>query len=301
MTTLAEHITVAGAENRPLIQEKSMYDSWASRIQLFIKGKKNGRMMLDSIDEGPLVYPTVAEENGHTRPKKYSKLNEAQQLQDNYDIQSTNIILHGLPPYVYSFVNHQEATKDICDRVKLLMKGTELSYQEHSGSAIPTFQQGEDPINFINKVMEFPSAVASSGNKGISTTSRGNYAAGQPRVVNCQNCVGEGHMTRQCTRPKGPRNYVCFKEKFMLVKAQEVGQILDEKKLAFITDPGIKEALVAQQTIRLNSAFQTEDLDAYDSDCDDISLTKAVLMENLSSCDSDLLFKVPYFDTYPND
>ncbi|GKD29259.1 hypothetical protein Tco_1240037 [Tanacetum coccineum] len=31
--------------------EKSMYDSWASRIRLFIKGNKNGRMMLDSIDE----------------------------------------------------------------------------------------------------------------------------------------------------------------------------------------------------------------------------------------------------------
>ncbi|GJR49142.1 hypothetical protein Tco_1317245 [Tanacetum coccineum] len=79
MTTLAEHIIVAGAENRPPMLEKSMYDSWASRIRLFIKGKKHGRMMLDSIDNGPLVYPTV-EENGQTRPMKYSKLTEAQQL-----------------------------------------------------------------------------------------------------------------------------------------------------------------------------------------------------------------------------
>ncbi|GKA28808.1 hypothetical protein Tco_0715053 [Tanacetum coccineum] len=76
--------------------EKSMYDSWASRIHLFIKGKKHGRMMLDSIDNGPLVYPIV-EENGQTRPKKYFKLTEAQQLQDDCDVQETNIILHGLP------------------------------------------------------------------------------------------------------------------------------------------------------------------------------------------------------------
>ncbi|GJV86365.1 hypothetical protein Tco_1530303, partial [Tanacetum coccineum] len=81
-----------------------MYDSWASRIRLFIKGKKhNGRMMLDLIDNGLLVYPTV-EKNRQTRPKKYSELTEAQQL--------------------------QEAVKDIWDRVKLLKKGTELSYQE---------------------------------------------------------------------------------------------------------------------------------------------------------------------------
>ncbi|GJT96190.1 hypothetical protein Tco_1091708 [Tanacetum coccineum] len=65
MTTLAEHIIVGGAENRPPMLEKSMYDSWASCISLFIKGKKHGRMMLDSIDNGPLVYPTV-EENGQT-------------------------------------------------------------------------------------------------------------------------------------------------------------------------------------------------------------------------------------------
>ncbi|GKE66583.1 hypothetical protein Tco_1520744 [Tanacetum coccineum] len=112
MTTLAEHIIVAGAENHPLMLEKSMYDSWASRIHLFIKGKKHGRMMLDSIDNDPLVYPTV-EENRQTRPMKYSELTKAQQLLDNCDVQATNIILHGLPPDVYALVNHQEAAKDI--------------------------------------------------------------------------------------------------------------------------------------------------------------------------------------------
>ncbi|GKD49483.1 hypothetical protein Tco_1278459 [Tanacetum coccineum] len=86
-------------------------------------------MMLDSIDNGLLVYPTV-EENGQTRPMKYSKLTEAQQLQDDCNVQATNIIIHGLPPDVYALVNHQEAAKDIWDRVKLLMNGTELSYQE---------------------------------------------------------------------------------------------------------------------------------------------------------------------------
>nr|GEV71052.1 hypothetical protein [Tanacetum cinerariifolium] len=126
MTTLAEHIIVAGAENCPPMLEKSMYDSWASCIHLFIKGKKHGRMMLDSIDNGLLVYPTV-EENRQTRPNKYSELTKAQQLQDDCDIQPTNIILHGLPPHVYALVNHQEAAKDIWDRFKMLMKGTELS------------------------------------------------------------------------------------------------------------------------------------------------------------------------------
>ncbi|GJS10647.1 hypothetical protein Tco_0367443 [Tanacetum coccineum] len=37
---------------------------------------------------------------------------------------------------------------------------------------------------------------------------------------------------------------------------------------------------------------KTEYLDAYDSNCDDISSTKAVLMENLSSCDPEVLSKI---------
>ncbi|GKC50105.1 hypothetical protein Tco_1072850 [Tanacetum coccineum] len=75
------------------------------------------------------VTPTV-EENRQTRPKKYSELTEAQQLQDDCDVQATNIILHGLLLYVYALVNHYEAAKDIWDIVKMLMKDTDLSYEE---------------------------------------------------------------------------------------------------------------------------------------------------------------------------
>ncbi|GJW18043.1 retrovirus-related pol polyprotein from transposon TNT 1-94 [Tanacetum coccineum] len=337
MTTLAEHIIVAGAENRPPMLEKLMYDSWASRIRLFIKGKKHGRMMLDSIENGPVVYPTV-EEDGQTRPKKYSELTEAQQLQDDCDVQATNIILHGLPPDVYALVNHQEAAKDIWDRVKLLMKGTELSYEERECRLYNLFDkfayvQGEDLIDCINKAMAFLSVVASrfppsnnqlrtssnprnqvtiqdgrvtvqqvqgrqtqsfsgTGNRGIATTLMGNYAAGQAKVVKCYNCLGEGHMAKQCTQPKRPRIFAWFKEKLMLGEAQEAGQILDEEQLAFIADPGIAKVQIAQQTIPQNSAFHTEDLDAYDSDCDDISSAKAVLMASHSSCDLDVLSEV---------
>nr|GEX70556.1 hypothetical protein [Tanacetum cinerariifolium] len=271
MTTFAEHIIVAGAKNHPPMLEKSMYDSWSSRIRIFIKGKKHGRVMLDSIDNGLLVYPTV-KENGQTRPKKYSKLTEARQLQDDCDVQATNIILHGLPPDVYALVNHQEAAKDIWVTPQSQVEFPQLD----SGLAVPMFQQGEDPIECINKAMEFLSAVVSrfppSNNQlrtsfnprnqatiqGIATTSKENVVAGLPRVVKYYNCLGEGHMARQCTQPKRLRNVAWFKDKLMLVEAQE-------------------------------AAFQTYDLDAYNSDCNDLSSSKAVLMANLSSYDIEVL------------
>ncbi|GJU68464.1 hypothetical protein Tco_1254723 [Tanacetum coccineum] len=282
--------------------EKSMYDSWTSRIRLFIKGKTNGRMMLDSIENGPLVYPTI-EENGHTRPKKYSELTEAQQLQDDCDVQETNIILHGLPPDVYALVNHQEAAKDIWDKVKLLTKGTELPYQERkcrlynfkfasddnaasssqyqvskcsstgmeqvyhlpptmisskfpqldSGLAVTTFQQGEDLIDCINKAMTFLSDVAS-------------------RFPSLNN---------QLRMSSNTRNQATIQDGRVIVQ-----QVQGRQTQSFV---GIGNRGIAT-TPRGNyaaSQAKTEDLDAYDSDCDDITSAKAVMMANLSSCDSD--------------
>ncbi|GKD84041.1 hypothetical protein Tco_1350880 [Tanacetum coccineum] len=96
-------------------------------------------------------------------------------------------------------------------------------------------------------------------------------------------------MARQCTQPKRLRNATWFKKKAMLAEAQEFGQILDEEQLAFLTDPGILDGQAAQTTILNTAAFQTEDLDAYDSDYDDVSNAKAILMANLSNYGLDVI------------
>ncbi|GJT86467.1 retrovirus-related pol polyprotein from transposon TNT 1-94 [Tanacetum coccineum] len=141
-----------------------------------------------------------------------------------------------------------------------------------------------------------------SGNtyKSNATSSRGNTTSGQARVVKCYNCQGEGHMARQCTQPKRPRNATWYKEKAMLAEAQEAGQILDDEQLAFLADPGIP-ASQTQTVIPHNAAFQTEDLDTYDSDYDDLSTAQAVLMANISNYGSDIILEVPNSKTYLND
>ncbi|GJU71363.1 retrovirus-related pol polyprotein from transposon TNT 1-94 [Tanacetum coccineum] len=79
-------------------------------------------------------------------------------------------------------------------------------------------------------------SYAGNSYKGNATSSGGNNIGGQARVVKCYNYQGEGHMARKCTQPKRPRNAAWFKEKAMLVEAQEAGQILDEEQLAFLPD-----------------------------------------------------------------
>ncbi|GJU33373.1 retrovirus-related pol polyprotein from transposon TNT 1-94, partial [Tanacetum coccineum] len=179
-----------------------------------------------------------------------------------------------------------------------------------SGFAIPVFSPGDDLIACLNKAMAFLIVVASSrfpttnnqlrtssnprnqatiqDDRSNATSSRGNTTSGQVKVVKFYNCQGEGHMARQCTQPKRPRNTTWYKEKAMLAEAQEAGQILDKEQLAFLADPGIPVSQT-HTVIPHNDAFQTEDLDTYDSDCDDLSTTQAVLMANISNYGSDVI------------
>ncbi|GJT23117.1 retrovirus-related pol polyprotein from transposon TNT 1-94 [Tanacetum coccineum] len=63
------------------------------------------------------------------------------------------------------------------------------------------------------------------------------------RNVICYNCKGEGHMSKQCTKPKRKWNDSWFKDTVLLVQAQVSGHILHEEELAFLVDPGIPESL----------------------------------------------------------
>ncbi|GJZ07453.1 hypothetical protein Tco_0541246 [Tanacetum coccineum] len=61
------------------------------------------------------------------------------------------------------------------------------------------------------------------------------------------------------------------------------GKVLNEEELEFLANPGVTEGPDTQTVSTHNATYQADDLDAYDSDCDEISTAKAVLMANLSS------------------
>ncbi|GJR46853.1 retrovirus-related pol polyprotein from transposon TNT 1-94 [Tanacetum coccineum] len=232
-----------------------MYNSWQIFMLLYIKGKKNGRMMLESIDNGPLVYPTI-KEDCVIRPKKYAKLTEQEQLQDDCDVQAINIILQGL--VVPSFLPRGDPiaclNKAMAFMSNVMASRFPSTNNQLKTSSNPrnqaTIQNGRVIVQQVQRRQS--QSFAGTGNKGNATSSKGNNFAGQARVVKCYNCQGEWHMARQCTQPKRPRNSAWFKEKMLL----------------------------------------TDDLDAYDSDCDDISSAKMVLMANLSSYGLDVLSEI---------
>nr|GEW09720.1 hypothetical protein [Tanacetum cinerariifolium] len=108
-------------------------------------------------------------------------------------------------------------------------------------------------------------------------------------------------MARQCTELKRKGDALWFMEKALLVEAQGNGKVLIKEELDFLADLGIPKGPVTQTIITNNAAYQADDFNAYDFDCDDITTAKVALMANLSRYGSDVISKVSHSEHTNND
>nr|GFA59071.1 hypothetical protein [Tanacetum cinerariifolium] len=241
-----------------------------------------------------------------------------------------------------SLVNHNaymaSSSAPQIDYAPMVQHSSEYSPPE-TGLVVPVFQKGDDPIDVINHMMSFLTAVVTSRypatNNQLRTSSnprqqatinnrrvtiqpilgRQNFmsagssrpftsgsggAPAKQRVIVCYNYKGEGRMSKQCTKPKRKRDAEWFKDKVLLVQAQANGRILQEEELEFLADPGTAESSSNHPVVTNNAAYQADDLDAYDSDCDEINSAKIALMANLSHYGSDNLAEVNNQDNRAN-
>nr|GFD07638.1 hypothetical protein [Tanacetum cinerariifolium] len=75
---------LSGTDNHPPMLEKELYGSWKSKKELYMMNRQNGRMILEFVENGPLIWPMI-EENGVTRPRKYNELTPIEALQADCD------------------------------------------------------------------------------------------------------------------------------------------------------------------------------------------------------------------------
>nr|GEY56895.1 hypothetical protein [Tanacetum cinerariifolium] len=255
MTSLVDKAILSGADNSPPMLEKNMYDSWKSRIELYILNRQHRRMIPESVESGPLLWPSI-EENGvntkflNTLPPEWSKfvtdVNPPMLEKNMYDSWKSRIELYILNR------QHRRMIPESVESGPLLWPSIEENGVTRYPSTNNQLRTSSNPhqqatINngrvTIQPIQGRQNSMTAGSSRPYTFGSSG--TSGKQRVIVCYNCKGE--------------------------------------------DPGIAENSSTQYAVTNNAAYQADDLDAYDSDCDELNSAKIALIANLSHYGSDNL------------
>nr|GFA25870.1 hypothetical protein [Tanacetum cinerariifolium] len=220
--------------------EKDMYDSLKSRMELYMLNQQHGRMILESVESGPLLWLNI-EENGVTRLRKYSELSTTEAIQADCD-----------------------------ERIQMLMQGTSLTKQERE-CKLYVFQKGDDPIDAINHMMSFLTLVVTSRYLSMNNQLR---TSPNPRQ---QATITNGRVTIQPIQRRQNSMTVDSSRPYTS-GSSGTSRKQREEELEFLADLGIAETASTQYAVTNNAAYQADDLNAYDSDCDELNSAKIALM-----------------------
>nr|GEW24152.1 hypothetical protein [Tanacetum cinerariifolium] len=344
MTSFVDKAILSGADNRPPMLEKDMYDSWKSRMELYMLNRQHGKMILESIKH-------------------------AEAIQADCDVKATNTILQGLPLKVYALVStHKVNTKFLntlppewskfvtdvklvrdlhttnvdqlhaylgqheyhANEVRLMHERTSdplalvsqhqlnrSTFQHHQQSYHqPQFQQQAStyqtsPYATSYHTPQYVSQAPSLSNLSISyplndissTVNHNAYMASSsiPQVdyaptvpQHSEFSSPETGLGRQNSMPAGSSR------PFASGSGGASG-----KQWVIVCynckDPRVAESSSNQNVITTNAAYQANDLDAYDFDCDELKSAKIALMANLSHYESDNLAEERVLKEQQND
>nr|GEX37116.1 integrase, catalytic region, zinc finger, CCHC-type, peptidase aspartic, catalytic [Tanacetum cinerariifolium] len=132
-----QDIYVVGSENRPPMLNKDNYVPWSSHIIRYARSRPNGKMIVHSIENRPYVRRMIATlgepdlpvpESFYEQTDEELTKNDLKQM--DADDQAIQSILLGLPKDVYAAVDSCETAREIWERVRQMMKGSDIREQE---------------------------------------------------------------------------------------------------------------------------------------------------------------------------
>nr|GEV68512.1 hypothetical protein [Tanacetum cinerariifolium] len=270
MFNLLEDIQCAGSDTRPPMLDRTDFASWQQRIRLYYLGT-----------EGALHL-------GPERPRVYSNLTPEEKDRYNADIRATNILIQGLPKDIYSLINHYTDSKDICDNVKMLLEGSELTKEDRESQLYDDFEhfrqhKGETihdyNVRFAKLINDIRNIKMTMSRMQLNSKFVNNMLPEWGRFVTMgQQNRGHGNNARGvgAVGYRGAQNRVGY------------------------ANPGQARQIKCYNCNALNvdNVFQADDCDAFDSDVDEAPTVQIMVMANLSSADPVYDEASPSYDSY---
>nr|GEV49622.1 hypothetical protein [Tanacetum cinerariifolium] len=281
-------------------------------MKLYMMNREHERMILESFENGPLIGPTI-EENGVTRPKKYSELSATEEIQADCDERKCKLY-DEFNTFAYK---KGETLRDFYLRFSLLLNDMNIYNVKLKQFQVNTkFLKTLPPewSKFVTDVKLVRDLHTTNIDQLYDYLGQHEFHPNEVRLMHQRNSdplalVATHQMTQQQTtindgrvtlQPVHRRQISFATDKVLLVQAQANGQILHEEELEILVDPRILEGQATQTVITHNAAYQADDLDTYDSDCDELNTAKVALMVNLSHYGLDALAEVHNPDNVDN-
>nr|GEV43404.1 retrovirus-related Pol polyprotein from transposon TNT 1-94 [Tanacetum cinerariifolium] len=187
-----QDIYAAGFENRPPMLNKENYVSWPSRLLRYAKSRPNGKLIHNSIINGPYVRRMILEpgdtnsevpvnETFHMQTNDELTKKELKQIEA--DDQAIQTILLDLPEDIYAAVDSYETAQEIWLRVQQMMKGSEIGIQKKKAklfnewerftsndmeSIESYYQRFLKLMNDLKRNKHFPEKIARNANHNLN-------------------------------------------------------------------------------------------------------------------------------------
>ncbi|GJU57526.1 integrase, catalytic region, zinc finger, CCHC-type containing protein [Tanacetum coccineum] len=208
-----QDIYAAGFENRPPMLNKENYVPWSSRLLRYAKSRPNGKLIYNSIMNGPYVRRMIPEPGDPNRevpvPDMFheqtdDELTEAEIKQMEADDQAIQTILLGLSEDIYAAIDSCETAQEICLRVQQMMKVQNPGVQ--------------------NGVIVVPEIANQNGNGNVvATRAEGNANENNGNQIRCYNCKGLGHLARNCTVRPRRMDAAYLQTRLLIAQKEEAG------------------------------------------------------------------------------
>ncbi|GJU66195.1 hypothetical protein Tco_1252454 [Tanacetum coccineum] len=239
------------------------------------------------------------------------------------DIKATNIILQGLPPEVYALVSNHKVAKELWERIQLLMQGTSLTKQERKCKLYDEFdkfayKKGEtlrdfylrfslllNDMNIYNMKLEqfqvntkFLNTLPPKWSKFV-TDVKLVWDLHTTNIDQLHAYLGqhEFHANEKGDDPIDAINHMMsFWTAVVTSRYLTTNNQLSNSSNPRTYTPGASRSNSGKQRTVIS-----DDLDAYESDCDELNTAKVALIVNLSHYGLDALTEVHNHDNVNND